>query len=156
MLPVLLTTALPAAARLKILALGLLALAAAAGLGTVAGYRHGVDVERGRHAIGQAATLERTAQDARAHAAAESDRRQATALHHASAAAAAGAARLDGQTHALQTARPGDPHWTADRLVRIDAALAIANGTAAPAGSLPGAVSAAAQSAQPATDRPAP
>ena len=161
MLPALLTTALPAATRIQILALVLLALAAAAGLGAVAGYRHGLDVERGRHARSQAVTLERTAQDARAHAAAESDRRQATALHHASAAAAAGAARLDGQTHALQTARPDDPHWAADRLVRIDAALAIANGTPAPAGSLPRAVSAAAQSARPhpakpATDRPAP
>ena len=147
---------LPLVSRLKRAAAGLVALAAAAGLGAVAGYRHGLDVERGRHARSQAVTLERAAQDARAHAAAESDRRQATALHHASAAAAAGAARLEGQTHALQTARPDDPRWPADRLMRIDAALAIANGTPAPAGSLSRAVSAAAQSAQPATDRPAP
>ncbi|WP_133091861.1 hypothetical protein [Thauera propionica] len=155
MLPAHLDIVMPAAARLKILALGLLALAAAAGLGAVAGYRHGVDVERGRHAIGKAATLERAAQDARALTAAESDRRQAAALHDAHVAAAARAARIEGQAHALQTARPDDRHLSADHLVRLEAAIGIANhGTATAAGSLHGPVPNAAQPARPGNPSP--
>ena len=118
------------------IARALLAIVAAAAMGGVAGYSHGLRVERGHHAIDMQAAIVAAAEDARAHAAAESERRQAAALQAERAAFVAREARLRGLLNAAQQEeRPGCA-WPADRRLHINAAVDAANGRrpAAPGG----------------------
>lgn len=115
------------------IARGALVVAAAASLGGLAGYRHGLGVERGRHALAMQDAIVAAAEAAHADAQAESKRRQEAALRAARGEAAARAARLRGLLNAAQQGdRPGCA-WPADRRMHINAAIDAANGRANPA-----------------------
>ena len=115
------------------LARAVLLVTAAAGLGGVAGYRHGLDVERGSHARDMQAAILAAAEAARADTAAESQRRQDAALRAARNEASAREARLRGLLNAAQQEDRHDCAWPTDLRMHLNAAIDAANGRDSPA-----------------------
>ena len=123
-------------ARIKRIAAGLVVVLAAASLGAVAGYRHGLDVERGHHALAMQDAIVATFEATRTDAEAEFRRRSEETERLDAATSASRAARRAGQLDAARTARPGVA-LPDDSVRALNRAVAAANAFDAAANSMP-------------------
>lgn len=101
-----------------------------AALSAWGGYSHGIDVERGRQAVGQEAAVNAAVAAAHLDAQTETQRRQDAALRDARRAASAREIKLKGQIDALRNSRP-ECAMPDSRRVLINAAVDVANGAEA-------------------------